>query len=210
LPGLTPVILTEAATVLMPFLLVAFLTSLLADDIEASKRALRTMSDRDPLTRLLNIGAFMRVAERMHSKIEQQGDAYSIIVVDIDQLKHINDTYGHAAGNKAIDTVGRALLRVTRSGDIAARIGGEEFVAFLPKCEIPEATDLAQRLKNLVYSATFEVNVDIVRVQVSVGVANFPVDGETLQRVMSAADRAMYQDKQLRARPEGQLVIQKR
>ena len=210
LAGLTPVALTEAAAVLMPFLLVAFLTSLLAEDIEASKRALRSMSDRDPMTSLLNIGAFVRVAERMHRKLDQQGEAYSILVVDIDQLKLINDTYGHAAGNKAIDTVGRALLRVTRTGDIAARIGGEEFVAFLPKCEIPEATELAQRLKNLVYAATFEVNVDIVRVKVSVGVANFPIDGETLQRVMSAADRAMYEDKQLRARPEGQLVIQKR
>jgi diguanylate cyclase (GGDEF)-like protein len=202
--------LTEAATVLTPFLLVAFLTSLLADDIEASKRALRSMSDLDPMTSLLNIGAFMRVAERLHRKAEQQGDTYSIIVVDIDQLKQINDTYGHAAGNKAIDAVGRGLLRVTRNGDIAARIGGEEFVAFLPRCEISEATEIAQRLKNLVYAATFEVNIDIVRVQVSVGVANYPIDGENLQRIMSAADRAMYQDKQLRARPEGRLVIQKR
>ena len=208
--GLTAVLFTEAATVLAPFLLVAFLTSILADDIEASKRALQTMSDRDPLTSLLNIGAFMRVAERMHRKIDQEGTPYSILVVDIDHLKHINETYGHAAGNKAIDTVGRALLRVTRTGDIAARIGGEEFVAFLPKCDIAEATELAQRLKSLVYAATFEVNVDIVRVQVSVGIASFPIDGDALQRVMSAADRAMYKDKQLRTRPEGQLVIQKR
>ncbi|NIW25499.1 MAG: diguanylate cyclase, partial [Gammaproteobacteria bacterium] len=76
--------------------------------------------------------------------------------------------------------------------------------------EVTIATDVAQRLRSVVYAATFEVNMDIVRVQVSVGVANYPVDGETLERVMAVADRAMYSDKELRTQPEGQLVIQKR
>ena len=99
---------------------------------------------------------------------------------------------------------------MTRAEDLVARFGGDEFITYLADSEITAATEVAQRLRSVVYAATFDVNMDIVRVQVSVGVGNFPVDGDTLERVMSAADRAMYADKELRQRPEGQLVIQKR
>lgn len=208
--ALTPALLTRAAAVLVPFLLVAFLTSLLADNIETAKRRIQALSDRDELTGLLNIRAFMRTAEREHRATAQRDGAYSILMVDVDHLKQINDRHGHASGNKALKTVAQSLLRVTRDGDLVARFGGEEFIACLPDVDIASASETAQRLRNLVYASTFEVNVDIVRIQVSVGVANFPVDGDSLERVMAAAERAMYQDKELRARPAGALVIQKR
>ena len=202
--------LTQAATVLMPFALVAFMTSQLAENIRASQRKIQALSDRDGLTGLFNIGAFMRRAERAHALTAKRDGTYSILLIDINQLKQINDTYGHDAGNRAIKTVAEALLRVTQAQDIVARFSGEEFIAFLANQEVTAATEIGQRLRSLAYASTFEVNVDIVRIQVSVGVANFPVDGDSLERVMSAADRAMYEDKALRATPEGQLVIQKR
>jgi diguanylate cyclase (GGDEF)-like protein len=210
LDALTPAFLTQASAVLVPFVLVAVLTSLLAEDIETAKRRIRALSERDELTNLLNIRAFMRMAEREHRNTVRRDGTYSILLVDIDHLRQINDTYGHDAGNRALRTVAEALLRVTRSGDLVARFGGEEFIACLVGMESTAASDFAQRLRNLVYTSTFEVKVDIVRIQVSVGVANFPVDGDSLERVMSAAERAMYQDKELRAKPEGKLVIQKR
>jgi diguanylate cyclase (GGDEF)-like protein len=206
----TPVLLTRAFTVLVPFLLVAVLTGLLAEDIETAKRRIRAISDRDELTNLLNIRAFMRMAEREHRNTVRRHGDYSILLVDIDHLRQINDTYGHEAGNKALRTVAEALLRVTRSGDLVARFGGEEFIVCLVGTEFTAASEIAQRVRNLVYSSTFEVKIDIVRIQVSAGVASFPVDGDTLERVMSAAERAMYRDKELRAQPDGKLVIQKR
>lgn len=210
LEAFSPALLTQASAVLVPFVLVAVLTSLLTDDIETARRRIRALSDRDGLTNLLNIRAFMRMAEREHRNTVHRDGTYSVLLVDIDHLRQINDTYGHEAGNKALRTVAEALLRVTRSGDLVARFGGEEFIAYLAGTELTAALEVAQRLRNLVYASTFEVKVDIVRVQVSAGIANFPVDGDTLERLMSAAERAMYKDKELRTQPDGRLMIQKR
>lgn len=210
LESVSPALLTQAAAVLVPFLLVAFLTSLLADNIQTAKRRIQALSDRDDVSNLLNIRAFVRMAERAHRDTVRREANYSILLVDIDRLKQINETFGLEAGNKALRTVGEAMLRITRSGDIVARLGGDEFVALLPNKEFTAASELAQRLRNLVYASTFEVNVDIVRISVSVGVANFPSDGDTLERVITAADRAMYKEKELRTKPDGKLVIQKR
>ncbi len=210
LQSLDRMVFAEALGALVPFVLVAFLTGMLAENIRRANRRLRDLADRDELTNLLNIRAFMRLAERDHKKTARKEGTYSILLVDVDQLKQINDTYGHEAGNRALGVVAEALLRVTRSEDLVARFGGDEFITYLADSEVTIATDVAQRLRSVVYAATFEVNMDIVRVQVSVGVANYPVDGETLERVMAVADRAMYSDKELRTQPEGQLVIQKR
>lgn len=208
--ALNRVLFAEALGALVPFIVVAFLTTLLAENISKANRRFRDLADRDELTNLLNIRAFMRLAGRDHKKAARAQGTYSILLVDVDHLKQINDTYGHEAGNRALKVVAEALLRVTRSQDLVARFGGDEFIACLADSEITAATDVAQRLRSVVYAATFDVNMDIVRVQVSVGVGNFPVDGDSLERVMSVADRAMYADKELRERPEGQLVIQKR
>lgn len=210
LQALDRMVFAEALGVLVPFVLVAFLTTLLAQNLQRADRRIRDLADRDELTNLLNIGAFMRLAERGHKKTSRKEGTYSILLVDVDKLKQINDTYGHEAGNKALRVVAEAVLRVTRSQDLVARFGGDEFITYLADSEITVATDVAQRLRSVVYAATFEVNMDIVRVQVSVGVANYPMDGATLERVMAVADRAMYGDKELRAQPAGQLVIQKR
>ncbi len=210
LQSLDRMVFAEALGALVPFVLVAFLTSLLAENIRRANRRLRDLADRDELSNLLNIRAFMRLAERDHKRTARKDGTYSILLVDVDQLKQINNTYGHEAGNRALRVVAEALLRVTRSDDIVARFGGDEFITYLADSEVTVATDVAQRLRSVVYAATFEVNMDIVRVQVSVGVANYPVDGESLEKVMAVADRALYADKELRAQPEGQLVIQKR
>jgi len=208
--ALSPVLFTQASGVLVPFLLVAFLTTLLAENIQTAKRRIQDLSDRDELTNLLNIRAFMRIAQRAHLKAKAKEGAYSILLVDLDHLKQINDRYGHEAGNKALRVVAEALLRVTRAADLVARFGGDEFITFLTDSEIADATEIAQRLRNVVYSLTLEINIDIVRIQVSVGVASYPVDGDSLERVMGAADKAMYTDKDLRAQPGGKLIIQKR
>jgi len=207
--ALSPALASQAAGVLAPFLLVAFLTTMLADNIQSAKRRIRSLSDRDELTNIYNIRAFMRLAEAEHTRSARMERPYSILMVDVDDLKRINDSFGHEAGNRALKLVGEALLRITRTEDVAARFGGDEFILSLPNTDREVAGEVAQRVRNIVYASTLEVDVEMVRVNVSVGAASYPIEGENLEAVMRAADRARYKDKEMRKVPKDQLVVQK-
>jgi diguanylate cyclase (GGDEF)-like protein len=210
LQGLNAQFGITAVGVLAPFVLVAFSTTLLVDNINTAKSRIRALSDRDELTSLYNMRAFARLAEQEHDAASRGGRPYSILMIDIEHLKTINDTYGHEAGSRAVNLVAEALLRLTRSTDVVARYGGDEFVALLSGVDKEIAEEVAQRIRNVVFSTTLEVDVKMVRVKVNVGAASFPETGNNLQTVMAAADRAMYKDKDLREPPKGKLVIQKR
>jgi diguanylate cyclase (GGDEF)-like protein len=199
-----------AVGVLAPFVLVAFSTTLLVDNINTAKHRIRALSDRDELTGLYNLRAFTRLAEHEHDRASRGERQYSILMVDIEHLKAINDTYGHDAGNRAVKLVADALVRLTRSSDSIARYGGDEFIVHLGTADKAVAEEVAQRIRNVVFSTTLEVEVKIVRVKVNVGAATFPENGNSLQAVISAADRLMHKDKELREPPKGKLVIQKR
>jgi diguanylate cyclase (GGDEF)-like protein len=198
-----------AVGALAPFALVAFCTTLLVDNINTAKQKIRALSDRDELTGLNNLRAFTRLAEHEHDLASRAEHMYSVLMIDIEHLKAINDTYGHEAGNRAVKLVAEALQRLTRSTDFAARYGGDEFVVLLGNADKATAEEVAQRVRNVVFATTLEVDVKIVRIKANVGAATFPENGTTLQAVMTVADRAMYKDKELREPPKGKLVIQK-
>lgn len=200
---------TKAVGVLAPFVLVAFSTTLLVENIHVAKQRIRALSDRDELTGVYNLRAFTRLAEREHDIASRTERVYSILLVDIEHLKTVNDTYGHEAGNRAVTLVSDALVRLTRSMDIVARFGGDEFIVFLSSADKAAAEEVAQRIRNVVFSTTLEVDVKMVRLKVNVGVGTFPDDGNALAPVMTAADRAMYKDKGRREPPKGKLIIQK-
>ncbi len=199
-----------AVGVLAPFVLVAFSTTLLVENINTAKTRIRALSDRDELTSLYNMRAFARVAEQEHDQASRTARAYSILMIDIEHLKTINDTYGHEAGSRAVKLVAEALLRLTRSTDTIARYGGDEFIALLVGADKDVADEVAQRIRNVVFATTLEVDVKMVRIKANVGAASFPDSGNNLQAVMAAADRNMYKDKDLREPPKGKLIIQKR
>lgn len=199
-----------AIGVLAPFVLVAFSTTLLVENINTAKNRIRALSERDELTSLYNMRAFARLAEQEHDAANRGGRNYSILMVDIEHLKVINDTYGHEAGSRAVTLVAEALLRLTRSSDVVARYGGDEFIVLLSGADKEVAEEVAQRVRNVVFSTTLEVDVKMVRIKANVGAASYPESGNNLQAVMAAADRAMYKDKDLREPPKGKLIIQKR
>jgi diguanylate cyclase (GGDEF)-like protein len=199
-----------AVGVLAPFALVAFCTTLLVENINTAKQRIRALSDRDELTGIYNMRAFTRLAEAEHDLATRGERPYSILMVDIEHLKAINDTYGHEAGNRAVRLVADALQRLTRSSDIVARYGGDEFIVFLVNADKVAGEEVAQRVRNVVFATTLEVDVKIVRLKVNVGAASFPETGNALQPVITAADRLMYKDKELREPPKGKLIIQKR
>lgn len=195
--------------VMAPFVLVAFLTTLLAENIHTAKARIRALSDRDELTMLYNMRAFKQLAQREHETSVRTGSTYAVLMVDIERLNSINDNFGHEAGNRAIQMVGEALVRITRPSDIVARYGGDEFVVLLAHVGGDIGREVAQRIRNAVFQTTLEVNVKIVRIKVSVGVGSFPEDGSSVQAVMTVADRAMYKDKEVKPPPPGKLIIQK-
>lgn len=200
----------SAVGVLAPFVLVAFCTTLLVDNINTAKNRIRALSDRDELTSLYNMRAFGRLAEQEHESASRTGRVYSILLIDIEHLKSVNDTYGHEAGSRAVKLVSEALMRLTRSTDVVARYGGDEFVVLLGGADKTIADEVAQRIRNVVFSTTLEVDVKMVRIKVNVGAASYPENGNNLQAVMAVADRNMYKDKDLREPPKGKLIIQKR
>ncbi|MFO7287165.1 MAG: GGDEF domain-containing protein [Gammaproteobacteria bacterium] len=210
LDALEPRLAIETLGVLAPFILVAFSTTLLAENINASKERIRALSDRDELTSLYNRAAFMRLAEREHTRAARNGRPYSLLMIDVRQLKSINETYGHEAGNRAVKLVSDALERLTRSTDLVARYGGDEFVVLLTEADRTVAEEVAQRIRNVVFSTTLEVDATMVRVKVSVGVASFPDDGTALAPILAAADRSMQKDKHDREPPKGVIVIRRR
>ena len=210
LDGLNPQFGIAAVGVLAPFVLVAFSTTLLVDNINMAKSRIRALSERDELTSLYNMRAFARLADQEHDTASRLSRPYSILMVDIEHLKVINDTYGHEAGSRAVNLVAEALVRLTRSTDVVARYGGDEFIVLLGGADKTVSEEVAQRIRNVVFATTLEVDVKMVRIKVNVGAASFPESGNNLQAVMSAADRAMYKDKDLREPPKGKLIIQKR
>ena len=201
---------SAAMGTLSPFLLVAFLTTLLAENIYRAKDQIRSLSDRDELTAVYNMRAFTDLVRREHDRAARADDSYALLMVDIDNLKSINDQFGHEAGNRAITLVADALVRSTRSTDIVARYGGDEFMVYLRHADPYAAEEVAQRMRNVTYATTLEVGDRMERVSINVGVATFPRDGADTEAVITSAGRAMYKDKKLRRIPEGHIRIVKR
>jgi diguanylate cyclase (GGDEF)-like protein len=207
--ALTPAFATAAVGTLAPFALVAFSTALLAESIDTARQRIRALSERDDATGLYNLRAFKLLAASEHDGAERVGLSYALLMVDIEKLKTVNETHGHDAGNRAIELVAAALTRLTRATDVVARYSGDEFIVLVANADEAAACEIAQRVRNVVFATTLDVGGRIVRLKVNIGVAVYPDDGGTLQAVMTAADRMMYKDKELREPPRGKVIAKK-
>jgi diguanylate cyclase len=122
-------------------------------------------------------------------------------MIDIDRLRNVNETHGHAAGDSALTLVARALQRSIRATDFAARYAGDEFMVLLPGASPAVAEEVINRIRNNVYKTTLDLGSRMIRCTVGVGVANFPRDGREVRDLLGAAESNMYRDKQLRRPP---------
>jgi len=163
---------------------------------------LRRQALSDSLTGLAN---HRRLFEVLHAEIcrsKRTGREFSLLLLDLDELKEINDRFGHLAGNRALCRLAQILADCCRSVDTAARQGGDEFAVVLPETGIAAATLVARRVCELLAKDTEEPALSV-----SVGVASYPKDADSIGTLLYAADRALYamKDKQAKAARIGQV-----
>lgn len=179
-----------------PFLLVAYVTSMLAADILAAKHKISRLSQTDDLTGLLNMRAFNTLYEKEVARVNRYGSALTILMVDVDELKSVNDRHGHTAGSRLIKSVSKTLLDCVRTSDIVARYGGDEFVILLSQAGFDEAQRTAERIRTAVANTSFDACGQRITTTASIGIASFPHDVPDADNVIDKADLALYRSKQ--------------
>jgi len=184
------------AAQLAPVLLVGYITTMFSADIRYGLVHAKLLSETDELTGLLNIRGFAVAANRLFAQAQRHGRASSVLMIDSDNLKGVNDAYGHAAGNRLLRQLAAATQAELRFTDVAARYGGDEFIVLLPETPGQGAMDVAERIRNRVAGTPLELDGKRVVSSVSIGIACFPEDGGTLDALAAHADRALYVAKQ--------------
>jgi diguanylate cyclase (GGDEF)-like protein len=163
---------------------------------------LENMAMQDDLTQLFNRRYFFERLERELESARAFNRPLSLMVIDLDGMKQVNDNYGHRAGDQLLSTFGRFLLAMTRASDVPARTGGDEFAIILP--DTPEAGALAvkQRLARNLQETELPAGDTPIRARASLGVATFPKSGTSVDTLVQAADVDMYADKNMRRAAE--------
>src|SRR6266705_3335314 len=154
----------------------------------------------DVLTDLPNARGFYMVLEQRLAECQRMNrESLSVISMDIDDFRTINDQWGHAIGDRLLSSVGRVIRKELRQMDILSRYAGDEFVAIMPMASTQMAGMVAERIRKAVAAHEFQVrDGKMVRVTVSTGVSCFPADGETTEELLTAAARHMQQEKNAR------------
>lgn len=175
--------------------LLSYLASVLAREQRRTRDAAIRLSLFDPLTQLYNRNYFFAVLEREILRAARTGRTFCLLMLDMDGLKPINDTYGHHYGDKILREVAEVIRSGIRGIDAPARYGGDEFVVLLPETEPEGGTVLADKLRQGVSEIRIDADGRELRSTVSVGVVSYPDDGTTGDQLLISADTAMYASK---------------
>jgi diguanylate cyclase (GGDEF)-like protein len=160
------------------------------------RESLREQSIRDSLTGLFNRRFVDEFLVRELARAERKTRQLSMIALDIDHFKRINDSFGHSAGDTVLQKVGTILRAHVRDTDVACRIGGEEFLLVLVESNLPLAAKRAEDIRNAIGEMVLKYErLDIGKITASFGVAAFPDHGRTAAAMIQAADKALYDAK---------------
>lgn len=163
-----------------------------------TRAKLSQLAQTDDLTGMLNRRGFFDAAERELARAAREGDDTALLVIDVDDLKHVNDRHGHSVGDELLARVAQTLAARTRRGDIIGRLGGDEFAVVLPGATMESAVNLAEELEHLFANADVEVAGGPVSVTASVGVAGTGGTRTGIVRLLARADVDMYRKKRKR------------
>ena len=184
------------AAQLAPVLLVAYITTMFSADIRYGLQRAKLLSETDELTGLFNTRGFAIAANRIFGQALRYQRPAAVLMIDSDNLKGVNDAYGHEAGNRLLRNLAAAVHSELRATDVPARYGGDEFIVLLPETPAQAALDVAERIRNAISGTPLSFEGKSLASSVSIGVACFPDDGRTLDTLATRADRALYQAKQ--------------
>ncbi len=151
----------------------------------------------DALTGVANRRAVLERYERELNRARRYQKEFTILVIDLDSFKEINDTFGHLAGDRVLIEVSRRLVATCRETDTVGRTGGDELLILLPETKREDALSLAERLRRRISEVPIELDEEgtSIGVSLSIGIANFPRDGRDGELLLNQADTALYQSK---------------
>lgn len=156
---------------------------------------LRFMARHDALTGLLNRYSLDEYAAREVARVRRGENDLSLVVLDLDDFKQVNDRYGHAAGDQVLVQAARRIQEIIREADIAFRVGGEEFLVLLPDASAEVARQVAERLRRALVDKPFECLGRTMTVSTSIGVVTFDPLADDWERLLKRADQALYRAK---------------
>jgi diguanylate cyclase (GGDEF)-like protein len=180
---------------LVALALLAYLASVAGREQRRAREAAIGLSHFDPLTGLYNRSFFFSVMEREIRRAARTGRAFSLLMVDVDDLKPVNDTFGHQFGDRLLRAITDVVQRGIRGTDIAARYGGDEFVVMLPETDPAGAFVVAEKLRSDVAALAVHADERSIRTSVSIGLVAYGEEGTTIETLMSSVDEAMYESK---------------
>lgn len=153
---------------------------------------LREQAIRDPLTDLFNRRYLTETLERELNRARRESYPISVIMLDVDNFKRINDTYGHRTGDRTLERLAAIIRGHIRGSDIPCRVGGEEFVIVLPATSVEIAAARAEYIRSHFHSAKHFKGEKPIEPTLSIGIAAFPAHGKRAEQILNAADEAMY------------------
>ncbi len=164
-------------------------------EIVRQNEELHYLANRDPMTGTLNRRALFEGFNRLLAEARTNGHPVSVMMIDIDHFKLVNDTYGHAVGDQVIKLVARILEDQTREHDLVGRYGGEEFVVAMPETSLDQAEQFAERIRKTILSMTEKDAVQVKRLTASLGISTLDEDTNSPDTLIDLADQALYQAK---------------
>lgn len=180
---------------LAPMVLVAYITTMLSADILNALARVKLISETDELTGIYNVRAFNTIAAQEFQQASRYRRSLSLMMIDSDALKRVNDTYGHEAGDKLIRACVAGLRGAIKSTDTIARYGGDEFVCLLPGAAAGDAARIGERIRARIADTPLLIDGANIPISVSIGVASYPADGDKLDVLARNADKALYLSK---------------
>jgi len=167
------------------------------ETVQSDKERYRWLATIDALTGCLNRRALLERLERELNRVRRYKTEFSVLMIDLDRFKDVNDSRGHLVGDSVLRQIGDLLRSEVRSVDLAARYGGEEFVIVLPETDADGALVFAERLRKRVMQTDFSETGEALNITVSIGVASATPEGEvpTPDTLIAQADKALYRAK---------------
>jgi diguanylate cyclase (GGDEF)-like protein/PAS domain S-box-containing protein len=163
--------------------------------IQALQEKLRDQAMRDPITGVYNRRFLEETLTRELARAQRKTYPLSVIMLDIDFFKVVNDSYGHKVGDDVIIALGRMLQEQTRAGDCVSRYGGDEFTMVMPEMSSDDAFQRAELWRDAIKALIFQVGENVVDVSISLGISSYPENGSDGEALLKAADEALYRAK---------------